>query len=47
MDKTYVLDCSLNEDPTKKYTACLWRFTGNPNQKFKVNKLHDDFYEIV
>ncbi len=47
MDKTYVLDCSMNEDPSKKYTCCLWKFNGNPNQKFKINKLHDDYYEIV
>lgn len=47
MDKTYVLDCSLSEDPARKYTGCLWRFTGDKNQKFLVNKIHDDFYEIV
>lgn len=46
IDKTFVLDCSQNNDPTKKFTACLWKYSGDPNQKFKVNKLPNDFYEI-
>lgn len=47
LDKTFVLDCSQSNDPSKKFTACLWKYNGDPNQKFKINKLDNDYYEIL
>jgi len=44
MDKTFVLDCSQNNDTTKKFTACLWKYNGDPNQRFRATKLPNDYY---
>lgn len=47
MDKSFVLDCSQSNDPSKKFNACLWKSTGDLNQKFYLNKLPNGFYEII
>lgn len=47
LDKSFVLDCSQNDDLNKKYSACLWKRSNDLNQKFKVFRHHDNFYEIV
>ncbi len=47
MDKTFVLDCSQSDDPVKNFTACLWKYTGDANQKFIINRLPNGYYEII
>lgn len=47
MDRTFVLDCSQSNDPSKKSNACLWKYTGDQNQKFYLNRLPNGFFEII
>ena len=48
LDHNFVLDCSQSNDPTKKLSACLWKNTGDQNQKFQISKRdnNSDFYII-
>ena len=47
MDVNMVLDNSQNNDVNKKFTACLWKNTGDHNQKFRIIQQGNSEYYVI